>query len=536
MKEYAILYDKYKIKNDTFLLVPNDIVKGYSNDGTFYYDINKESKIALDCNNIKESRVLVDGIIEEEDLLEYYKAEDIDFVKDFYFLEESDYVIFVTIKDGEIIKKKVSIKALLEKSQTETYEMLKEESVISLSSSKLTELLNIDDIESIKEKLLYYRDRVIRLKNKSNIISKIVVNNGNVSRVETRGKLFVNVNSPEYKEIPSIINLNEDYKNKAIYDNGEVSVRGLYDYLRERVIGHDKELKIISTKLIRNLKVNEGSKTRSILVPGPTGTGKTLTFEVASEYLGIPYTFVNTADLVPEGIVGTSVQDAFLSLINSCDGDIAKAKRAMVVFDEFDKLESTGLDIKQSVKPIFLKLIEGSKIELQQRDGLGYTNYTFDTSLLNKAFLGAFSECFIEEKKLGFDIVKDSSKEFNLDKMYKCGYYDRELITRIPIVVPFYELTMEEMRKTLFCKSSTLLKEIEELKRDFNIEIEGLEDFAYGLLDRLSNKDTSMRDLNNIIINSFNDIEFELEDNPNKYRKLVLKKDTANDSTKFDLI
>ena len=124
---------------------------------------------------------------------------------------------------------------------------------------------------------------------------------------------------------------------------------------------------------------------------------------------------------------------------------------------------------------------------------------------------------------------------FSKKRMYECGYYDRELITRIPIVVPYYELTFEEMKQALFCKSSELLKEIEDLKRDFGIEIEGIDDFALGLLDLLTKEDTSMRDLNNLVINAFTDIEFELEDNPDSYHRLVLSRETASDSTKFDL-
>ena len=533
MLEYGILYKRYKLNESTFLLVPIKLVDGYCYETIFYHE-DKELKEASTIENIKQNKTLVDGILNEDDLMEYYNDVDADFLKDYYFLEESDYVIFISTKDNIIVKKKIPIESLISKSNTEIYEMINDMSVVTLNEDKLDDLLNMEDIDSIKEQLHKFKDKVIRYRDEeSKVISKIVVSDGSVSRIETEGKLYFNINSPEYKELSEI---RDGFAKFVSYNPGDFSVSGLYNYLKERVIGHDKELKIISTRLIRNLKTKPGNRTKNILVPGPTGTGKTLTFEVASEYLGVPYTFVNTADLVPQGIVGTSIQDVFLSLLDSVDGDDERVRRSIVVFDEFDKLEVSRLDLKQSVKPIFLKLLEGSKIELQTKAGFGLSDQiTFDTSLLSKVFLGAFSECFLEEKTLGFNSTREFDKNFSKEKMYKKGYYDRELITRIPIVVPFYELTKDEMREALLCKSSELVKEINELKLEFGIDVVGIEDFIEGVLERLNSKDTSMRDLNNIIINAFNDIEYELEDNPDKYKKLVLKKETSFDSSKFDL-
>ena len=533
--EYGIQYNKYKLGENIYLLIPTNIIEGMYEDGEFYSKRKKPIKVCNSIENIEESKTLVDDIMDGEDLSYYYECdEDISFLKDYYLLEQMDFVVFVTIKNGEIFKKRIRVSELQDKHESEIYEMLDDEPSVILSDKIVDNLLDINNLKELKKELSSLKNKIGKYKENTNkLISKLVIKDSKVSRIETNGKYFINVNDPSYKQINEFGEVTDGNQYPII--NHDISVSGLYNYLRERVIGHEKELKIIATKLIRNTKAIEGEKTKSILVPGPTGTGKTLTFEVASEYMGLPYVFANTADLVPEGIVGTSIQDVFLSLINQCNGDLELAKRAIVVFDEFDKLEVSGLDIKQSVKPIFLKILEGTKLNLQEKEGFGYSNYFFDTCLLNKVFLGAFSECFKEEKHLGFNNPTESSKLFSKDKMYECGYYDRELITRIPIVVPYYELTLDEMKKTLFCKSSELLKEINALKRDFNIEVDGIDEFAQGIIELLSKKDTSMRDLNNLIINSFTDIEYELEDNPDKFKRLTLNKNTVKDSTDFDL-
>ena len=547
-EEYGIQYNRYKVRENAYLLIPSKLVVGYNVGGSFYCNGKKPLQVADDIEAIKSNKILIDGVMTAEDLMEYYRYEDKDFVKDYYLQEELDYAIFLSIKDGQICKKKIKVEELQNKHESEIYEMLAEDPVVTLSDRKLDTLLSIEDIEVLKRELQAYRDKLETFKKLGGTaLSKLVITDGKITRIETNGHFYINVNDPQYREIknyysdtePAYIDDSSFPEDKIDYQPTGLSVRGLYDYLRERVIGHEKELKKIATVLIRNTRLRQGRKTRNILIPGPTGTGKTLTFECAAEYMGLPFVFVNVANLVPQGIVGSSVEDAFISLIHKCDGDIARAKRSIVVFDEFDKLETTGLDLKQSIKPIFLKITEGSEVTLVERDGFGYENHTFDTSLLNKAYLGAFSECFQSPKTMGFNATptEEQAKKvlFSKKRMYECGYYDRELITRMPIVVPYYELTFEEMKQALFCKSSELLKEIDDLKRDFGIEIEGIDEFALGLLDLLTKEDTSMRDLNNLVINAFTDIEFELEDNPDSYHRLVLSRETASDSTKFDL-
>ena len=55
----------------------------------------------------------------------------------------------------------------------------------------------------------------------------------------------------------------------------------------------------------------------SILLVGPTGTGKTETVKAACEYLSLPYIIANTSNLVPQGIKGVSIEKLLKDLENT---------------------------------------------------------------------------------------------------------------------------------------------------------------------------------------------------------------------------
>ena len=149
-----------------------------------------------------------------------------------------------------------------------------------------------------------------------------------------------------------------------------------------------------------NYESNPLFGTESILIPGPTGTGKTATFNCAAQYFNVPFKNINTCNLVPEGIVGTTVEDEFASLIDACGGDISKAEKAIIVFDEFDKLGMDGLDIKSSLVNIFLKVLEGSSFPINRQMK---ATRIYNTLMSSKVCLGTFVEAYKKDKSIGFN-------------------------------------------------------------------------------------------------------------------------------------
>lgn len=75
----------------------------------------------------------------------------------------------------------------------------------------------------------------------------------------------------------------------------------------------------------------------NLLVCGPSGSGKTYGMQVLSKLFHVPFVIIHCNSLVQEGIVGQSITDGFTSLISQGWSE-EKIERAVVCFDEFDKL------------------------------------------------------------------------------------------------------------------------------------------------------------------------------------------------------
>lgn len=546
--EYGIKYKRFKFGDNAYVLIPDSIIEGYSVGEDFFSDQKTLKILSLEGTKLLENnKALIWQVISLNNLSVYYNYEaksetDAKFLANMYFLENKDFLTFAFIKDGKVSIKKVDIDILKCKSILEIYEKVAEDAAVVLSDAKLSEMMDSSSLDDMKKELESLKGKMHQFeKLRHSGVSKIMLEDGRICQIETEGKVYVDKNDSNF------VNINFDEEEAAEeeidypyeeedYNIQDISVQGLEKYLKERVIGHDEELRALATVLIHNTLVKNGNRTRNILIAGPTGTGKTLSLEAAAEYMGLPFVNINTININPEGYYGTSLEDEFLNLIDKCGGNMSMAQRAIVAFDEFDKIGESSLELKEAMKSLFLKIAEGARIPLQERVMGTTERYDFDTSLLNKVYLGAFAKAFEKDKTpIGFVSANNSNITFSRERLINCGYYENELLSRIPIMLPYYPLTKDQMEQTLFCKSSELVKEMAMLKETFGVDILGAEDFAKGAIELITSSNTSMRDLNNIIANAFIDIEYELLANKGKCRKLVLTRDTAKDHKKFDL-
>jgi len=80
----------------------------------------------------------------------------------------------------------------------------------------------------------------------------------------------------------------------------------------------------------------------SLFVLGPSGSGKTFAIQTLCRLFNAPMVLVHCNSLVQEGIVGESISNVFTRFYESNGQDAELIKRAVVVFDEFDKLLLDG--------------------------------------------------------------------------------------------------------------------------------------------------------------------------------------------------
>ena len=95
-----------------------------------------------------------------------------------------------------------------------------------------------------------------------------------------------------------------------------------------------------------------------ILISGHTGTGKTYLIKEACRIAGVEYMTINAAQLVPEGLVGTTLSDIGRMLYGRVSEDLDRAMFAVICLDEIDKL--LGSANGQQVLNQLLTIMDGT--------------------------------------------------------------------------------------------------------------------------------------------------------------------------------
>lgn len=116
-----------------------------------------------------------------------------------------------------------------------------------------------------------------------------------------------------------------------------INSKDLISEVKKRVIGQDNAIEDIVSILWQNSKSN---RKQNILIVGPTGVGKTEILRVIAKKLDLPLIVANATELTQNGYKGKSVEDILVDLYYSCDRNLNKAQKAIVVVDELDKLAS----------------------------------------------------------------------------------------------------------------------------------------------------------------------------------------------------
>ncbi len=528
-REFATLYTKVKIAPDAYILIPQEVIEGYSMGETFYSD---EILSSPSIDNLEDENPVVDHIVSMDDLLHKYDYEDIEesFLLEYYSSEEKENLIVIEIKDGKINKKTMNISLLKKENLVHSLQMAENGPCIFLNEPLVNRLLNCQTVSAMRLELTRIKDQLRKFQSQNEVYgtTRILIKNGKILEMEDNGQVSV-VNTPSVakKEMPK-----EDNPTQ-----GDFSKKGLLSYLKERVYGHDEELEVIATVLSRNLRPTATRQDiESIMIAGPTGTGKTVTFEAVSEYFNVPFRTINTPALVPEGIVGKSIDDYISSILEETRGDMAKAQKSIILFDEFDKVSTSGLDVKKSVIDELYKFMEGSVITIKK--GTNYLNAKlseFDTGLTTRIYTGVFEHAYGREKGIGFGASPSTQLSFNLETLYKNSSFNKELLDRIQYKLLYDELSTEDKKRALLSKIGILYKKRDMLKRHYGVELIALDEFIDAFLEQLKQKGQSMRDVNNLISSIIIKAESVIADEEGKYQRLILTRDTAENPHKFTL-
>ena len=341
-------------------------------------------------------------------------------------------------------------------------------------------------------------------------------------------------------------------------DNGKPNKPGskltpgmIKEYLDDRVVGQDLAKTILSVAVYNHMQritnpMIDGVELEksNLLFIGPSGSGKTYLIQNVSKLLDIPFVIVDATSLTESGYVGLDVEDSIARLYQASGGDINKTESGIVYIDEIDKKGRKGenssitRDVSgEGVQQALLKMIEGCDVKVPPQGGRKNPNGEYvlvNTKnilfILGGAFVGIDE---IISKRMNKDFggigfgarFSDSEKkpETDTELLRETKHEDLtrfglipELIGRLPVLVPFRQLTEDELVRILTEPKNSIVKQYQKMFELDGIRLEFREDSLKAIASDAIEKKTGARGLRSIIERLLLPVQFDL---PNMSKK-----------------
>ncbi|MBD9098663.1 AAA family ATPase [bacterium] len=433
--------------------------------GTKDYEFTKLDKKVL--------ALFIAGLLVEGNLKEIFSQYDdikLDDLFDFIGIKESDITPIEDEKYEEFFDKNIKldlVTILKESNRDNTINFVTPEVVIS----------SLQDISlSGSEILEYYKDKY-NLKSGGIFISEhplfralenYTLIDGSVSKKDSPKGNNVGLGSSLFATSPlkkgDLKPLIQTQKQKKVTKFDD-SVWQLLDEIQKKFIGQEVATEGLFYNIVNNQQLAEmedipDGQRSIIFIDGPTGTGKTAITREITEKLGIPFTSSSVTNYSSTGYVGGDIIDVLKELYRKANGDIEKAQRGIIVFDEFDKIaysRSGGLEMKKAVQQQLLDFLGGGKYNIRVGNSIFDMNeIEFDTSKLTFVCLGALTD--LRSKKtetrqtIGFGQTSQSSEEQTYSiipqDLMSIGL-ERELVGRFNTYLHTDDYSKESLEKIL---------------------------------------------------------------------------------------
>lgn len=269
----------------------------------------------------------------------------------------------------------------------------------------------------------------------------------------------------------NLMNTSENLENESDESSNlnEEEIWKILDEIQAKFIGQEVLAEHLFYNIINNQQLAKKNDTtdgeRSVIfIDGPTGTGKTAITREITNKLNIPFISSSATNYSSTGYVGANITDNLKELYNKANGNLEKAQRGIIVFDEFDKIAYTrsgGLEMKKAVQQQLLDFMGGGKYTLHVGEGIfGMKKIEFDTSKLTFICLSALSDLrtskTTKRKTVGFTSKEEiETDEYNITPQDLIGVgLERELVGRFNTYLHSEDYSKESLLKIL--KKSTI--------------------------------------------------------------------------------
>lgn len=374
-----------------------------------------------------------------------------------------------------------------------------------------------EDLELLKNELLYYRSIVKELLN----LVAFEINGVRDNELDDSDTVSVEkVDDGSQKVILSDINIDE-----------------LVGLVTKTVVHQDDAVRRLVLEIERNLE-SDGEKD-GILITGSTGVGKTMTINLIAKYLDRPVKIIDSTQLTVPGYVGKSVEDYLYELLCDCNGDVERAEQAIIFFDEIDKKGSEKKsDISgQGVLNVLLKFLDGTEYDVTSNRQISRQVQKISTKNMLVLAGGSFADVYKNSgpKQIGF--LDGEKKEYvpSATDFVEKGMMTKDFIGRFPIIIHYNDLDAKALVDVLVNSEASPLKRERDVFSKAGVKLTVTEDYMEAVARAAINMETGARGLKGIVKNTTWPSYDKVKSESGVYREVVLDEKTVSDNKVYVL-
>ncbi len=374
-----------------------------------------------------------------------------------------------------------------------------------------------EDLELLKNELLYYRS----------IVKELL----NLVAFEMNG---VRDNELDDSDTVSVEKV-DDGSQKVILS--DINIDELVGLVTKTVVHQDDAVRRLVLEIERNLE-SDGEKD-GILITGSTGVGKTMTINLIAKYLDRPVKIIDSTQLTVPGYVGKSVEDYLYELLCDCNGDVERAEQAIIFFDEIDKKGSEKKsDISgQGVLNVLLKFLDGTEYNVTSNRQISGQVQKISTKNMLVLAGGSFADVYKNSgpKQIGF--LDGEKKEYvpSATDFVEKGMMTKDFIGRFPIIIHYNDLDVKALVDVLVNSEASPLKRERDVFSKAGVKLTVTEDYMEAVARAAINMETGARGLKGIVKNTTWPSYDKVKSESGVYREVVLDEKTVSDNKVYVL-